>query len=111
MLSLLPVIIRFVWQVTKFNKIFETGCLRPTHGKTTTLLADRGTAEQGHGLSEAPRSQNGRHLDRVLFSGSLENVSHHLGITLSQRLIVLPGLQQARGRVYSGALTLSTLTF
>ena len=111
MLSSLPGIIEFVWQVAKFNKIFEIGCLPPTRGKITTLLADRGTAERGHGLSESTRSQNGRHLDRVLFSGSLENVSHHLAIILSQRLIILPGLQQAQGRVYFGALTLSTLTF
>jgi len=39
--------------VTECIKIFELGCLRPTHEKITTLLADRGTVGQGHGPSEA----------------------------------------------------------
>src|SRR5260221_6354722 len=110
MLSLPSGIIRIVWQVTKCNKIFEIGCLRPTHGKTITLPADRSTVGQGHGSSEATRSQNGRHLDRVLFSGSLGNVSYHLALTLSQMLIIFPGLQQARVSVL-WCVNFSTFTF
>ena len=64
----------------KCNKIFEIGCVLQTHGKITTLPADCGTMGQGHGSSEATRSQNGRHLGSVLFSGSLGNVSYHVAL-------------------------------
>jgi hypothetical protein len=44
------------------------------HGKITILVVSRGTAGLGRGSLAAARSPNGKHLDRVHYSGYTGNV-------------------------------------
>ncbi len=57
------------------TKIFETGCLLPTHGKIITSPGDRGIVGPGSGSLKAVFSQNGKNLGRVPYSGYTGNVS------------------------------------
>ena len=67
------------------TKIFETGCLLPTHGKIITLPGDLVIVGPGSGSLKAVYSQNGKDLGRVPYSGYTGNVSRlPTTLTLSQ---------------------------
>ena len=68
-------IAEILWQVTNWSRIFEDGCHRPTHGRTTTLPASHATVGLRHGSFRTTRTRNGKHLrPRVPFYGFMGNV-------------------------------------
>jgi len=61
--------------VKRCTKIFEAGCLPPTHGKIITSHGDRGIVGRESGSLKVACSQNGKDPGRVPFSGYTGNVS------------------------------------
>ena len=61
--------------MTKYTKIFEAGCLPPTHGEIITSPADRAIVGQESGSLKAVFYQNGKDLGLVPYSGYTGNVS------------------------------------
>jgi hypothetical protein len=55
-------IAEIVWQATSWSRIFEDGCHRPTHGRTTILPASHATSGLPRGSFRTKRTQNGKHL-------------------------------------------------
>ena len=79
-----------VWQVTSCREISRIGYLRPIPGGITTLPVARGIQGRRCGLSKAVLSQNGNHLDRVLFCGFTANVGTRPARMLSPELMAFP---------------------
>src|SRR5260221_8841178 len=75
MLPLLPEDIEIAFQVTNYCKIFEIGSPLPILGKITTSPDIRAMKGQRRGSFRAIHSWNGNHLDQLLFSGYMGNVS------------------------------------
>ncbi len=76
--------------MTSYKGIFEVGSLPPIHGKITISPRNRDTVGLEHGLFKETRSQNGKHLERVRFYGSMGKVSRCLALTLFYRLMIFP---------------------
>jgi hypothetical protein len=72
---LLPEIKAIAWQVINYNKIFEIGFLLQIHGKIIISPEDHDMKALGCGSFEETCCQNGKHLVRVRFYGSMANVS------------------------------------